>query len=207
MHERLAGKVHQVLSYALELKEKLDSGQRPSLHPAQLELRGLIERIGMAEGGTPDPQSRQIQYALACWLDEIFILGSPWRTEWDSRSLEVSMGFNPAKERAWRFPEMARSATGDLLEVCYLSVMLGFRGEWAEKADDLRAWVESARAQLRRNLGGEIKLGQKPPELDPIEQKTRHGREQMDRMAFYWGVALLVLVPLVSFAIVRWLFS
>jgi type VI secretion system protein ImpK len=203
MRDNLAGLVHRVLSYGLNLREQLESGQRLSLNSEQAHLRSLIEALAVADPGASD-QVRQIQYALACWLDEIFIMGSPWRVEWNERSLEVGMGFNQAKERAWRFPEMAQRAGADLLEVCYLCVMLGFRGEWADKPDALRNWVEAARAQLRRSMGGEHRLEQTPPELDPPDRKIRRGREQMDTMARAWGIALVVLVPLVAFS-VAWL--
>src|SRR5262249_38504824 len=129
MRENLASMVHRVLSAGLNVKEQLESGRRLSLNAEQAHLRALIEGLAVADPGAP-VQIRQIQYALVCWLDEIFIMGSSWRAEWNERSLEVGMGFNQAKERAWRFPEMAQRAGSDLLEVCYLCVMLGFRGEW-----------------------------------------------------------------------------
>src|SRR5205823_4923639 len=108
----------------------------------------------------------EIRYALVCWLDELFVVDSPWGAAWNEHKLEVAMfGTN---DRAWKFWEKARKAAGrsevDVLEVYYLCVMLGFRGELRGEPEKLTAWAAVTRAQLEEAAK---QAWTPPPELDP----------------------------------------
>src|SRR5262245_39936112 len=169
MRKEIADLVYPVINYALQLKRRVDRGEELSLSNEQAQLKGLLksesaarrwpEYAGDAPAGGFDDSGRGssehflgIRYALACWLDEIFILDSPWKAEWNERKLEAALyGSN---DRAYKFWDQARKAEArpekDALEVFFLCVMLGFRGDLRDDPDGLRAWREAAEAQLGR---------------------------------------------------------
>ncbi len=225
MQQDLANLVHPVLRYGLQLKERLERGETPSLEIEQAALRGLLlsdmEASRWTEfGGEGDAGSLSFgagseaapglgsgsflgaRYALVCWLDEMFILHSPWSETWNVRKLEAALyGSN---ERAWRFWEQARLAenrpTTDALEVFFLCVMQGFRGELGEAPERLRAWCKSVQVKLSR-LGEDWP---QPPELEPpINVPPLHGADRFRRTLYWTFVLLLFLVPLFSFLLVQ----
>lgn len=214
MQEAIANLVHPVFAYGLRLKERLGRGEAPTFEIEQAALKGLllsdIEARRWADfggdseaGGEGRTRSSQqflgIRYALACWLDELFILDSPWSGRWNERKLEVALyGTN---DRAWKFWEQARLAEAragaDAVEVFFLCVMLGFRGELAEESERLQAWVAATRSQVTRRHQQEWLY---PPELEPPSNvPPLVGAAGFRRMLVAAGVAVLVLVPLMAF--------
>ena len=92
-----------------------------------------------------------VRYGLTCWLDELFILYSPWERLWNERKLEASLyGTN---DRAWRFWEQARLAESragsSALEVFYLCVILGFPQPAVPPAAPITFTRSSPRSLLR----------------------------------------------------------
>lgn len=223
MQQDLGNLVHPVFRYGLQLKERLERGESPNLEIEQAALRGLllsdteasrwIEFGGEGDagslrfsGGTAPEQGEGpflgTRYALVCWLDELFILHSPWGEAWNERKLEAALyGSN---ERAWRFWEQARLAenrpTTDALEVVFLCVTLGFRGEMVETPDKLRAWCKSVQVKLSR-LGED---SPQPPELEPpVNVPPLRGADRFRRTLYLTCVLLLFLVPLFTFLLVQ----
>jgi type VI secretion system protein ImpK len=225
MQEELANLVHPVFTYGLHLRDRLELGEEPRIEVEQTILRGLLlselearrwSDFGGSESAPPPGAGRGkdeasaavlpflgVRYALACWLDEIFILHSPWGQEWNERKLEMALyGSN---DRSWRFWQQAalaeRRPTPDALEVFYLCTMLGFRGEYREQADRLRAWVSTAQQRLTQR--GSIDWPH-PPELDPpVNVPPLRGRARFQRVVWLCGAALLVLIPIVAFFFVQ----
>lgn len=214
MREEIADLVHPVLSYGLLLHERLKRGDTPDFDTEQAVLKGRLgtdleaRRVpeyggdafgmdGVAGGGE---RFLGIRYALACWLDEIFILDSPWSREWAEKKFEAAL--YGSADRAFRFWEQARIAevrgSPDALEAYYLCIMLGFRGEMLNRPERLQGWVQAARTRLGRSLPQELPL---PPEVDvPPNVPPRYGREQLQLMVMAWAAVLLLLVPGVVFA-------
>src|SRR5207253_1176639 len=121
--------VHQVFSHALRLKERLAKGEQADLETEQAMLKGMLlsdhEARRFADYGgdrgldlssvSRTMEGRRgaegflgIRYALACWLDEIFILDSPWEAVWENHLLERAL--YGSRDRAWLFWEQARRA-------------------------------------------------------------------------------------------------
>jgi type VI secretion system protein ImpK len=223
MREELSDLVHPVLGYALQLRDRLESGEVVRIDAEQAALRGLlrteIEAQRWTDFGGEEPTRRGLvgreeaapgaapflgaRYGLVCWLDELFILHSPWDEQWNERKLEVALyGSN---DRAWRFWEQAaiaerRSGT-DALEAFYLCVMLGFRGELREAPDKLHAWVMTNQARLSRPDAAEWPG---PPELEPpTNVPPLRGRQRLQRVVWLCGAALLILIPIVAFFVVQ----
>jgi type VI secretion system protein ImpK len=213
MQEEIAELVHPVLSYGLLLQERLKRGERPDFDTEQAVLKGRLgselearrvpEYGGDGAGADAHGGSERflgIRYALTCWLDEIFILDSPWGTRWNERKLEAAL--YGSQDRAFRFWEQARLAevrtTTDAVEVFYLCVALGFRGEMEGRPERLAAWVLPTQARLAKSSPQELSL---PPQQEfRPNVPPRTGRDQLQVMVMVWGAAILVLVPLAVFA-------
>lgn len=213
MHDAIANLAYSVLTYGLQLKARVERGEPATFDLEQAALKGILlshaepepwsdaggrGRVG-AGGSRADQAFLGARYPLVCWLDELFIADSPWSERWNEQKLEVALfGTN---ERAWKFWEQARLAEtragADAVEVFYLCVMLGFRGEYREQPERLQGWVAAARAQLART---QTQQWPYPPELEPPSHvPPLHGRKRFRRMLTLGGAALLVIVPLLVF--------
>lgn len=224
MQQELAELVQPVIAFGLRLKERLRRGEPLVLETEQAVLKGLLlsdvearqlvdfggERRHGAERSSDDPASEGsgssffgVRYALVCWLDEMFILDSSWESKWNERKLEVALyGSN---DRAWKFWDQAIQAESrpgsDALEVFFLCVMLGFRGQLAERPDRLKSWVASTKSRI---LGSLRTSWDFPPELDPpIHVPPLHGAEKFQAMVFRSACIILVLLMGVCFVVVN----
>ncbi len=227
MQEELGNLVYPILSRALDVKDRLVKGEPLHLDAEQAALKGLLltelearrwadfggeeeralTRVLQTAPGQPQPERAPTflgaRYALACWLDELFIVHSGWGEEWNERKVEVALyGSN---DRAWKFWEQARLAetqpTTDALEVYFLCVTLGFRGELSDRPDRLHAWIAANQARLTR-VGPED--WPHPPELDPpTHVPPLRGRARLGRVIYFGGLALLLVLPVVVFSLVQ----
>jgi type VI secretion system protein ImpK len=221
MHEAIAALVHPILARGLQLKERLDRGETPTFATEQTILEGLLT-AGLAEenataASEAEPQTIRltgairrsterlmtVRYALACWLDELFILESPWETRWNERKMEVTL--NGTNDRAWKFWELARRPETrldrGLLETFFLCVMLGFRGDLRDRPTELRDWVDSSRAQLTRIEGLEWTP---PPELTPPTRvPPLRGGERLRTMVVAGALVFLLLTPVLAFFLIH----
>jgi type VI protein secretion system component VasF len=214
MRDDLARNVFPVLLHGLKLKEQLNRGERPNFALEQSTLKGLLgsphQPPPWGSGGDVDASSENIRflgvrYALTCWLDEIFI-DSPWRREWDENKLEqVLFQTNIRYSNFWAQARIAESMPGsaDAQEAFLFCVLLGFRGEMGERANEFREWVTAARSRASKGLGRE---------LSPLPEKTPEsnvplllGIESYRRMVKTISIGLLALVPVVTFSLI-WLF-
>ncbi|HEY1858790.1 MAG TPA: DotU family type IV/VI secretion system protein [Gemmataceae bacterium] len=225
MREEIANLVYPVLAHGMDLKARLEAGSRPNLDLEQMELKRLLgsemearrlsdyggdsvmglsvaaPRAGGGGARGTDP-FLGIRYALVCWLDELFILDSSWSTEWNERKLEAALyGTN---DRAWRFWDQAKRAEtqpgSDALEVFFLCVMLGFRGDLREEPTRLQAWVAGTQIRVAKSQAQEWVV---PPELQPpTNVPPLRGRERLQRMVVIAGVILLILIPVTTVLLV-----
>ena len=136
-----------------------------------------------------------LRYALACWLDEIFIEeDSPWSEEWRRRSLEFSLYRSAVAAR--QFPaqsELAlRTRGSDVVEAFFLCWMLGFRGRLREDLEELaQGHVEPARKAISRTLKTPW---EPPPKREPRSYvPPLSGRERFQKMVLIWVVTALPL--------------
>jgi type VI secretion system protein ImpK len=221
MREEIANLVYPVINHGLWLKEQIErGGEVPDLDNEQAALKGLLGSESSArrwadfggEGssietslhggvrGAADPGRRGdgflgIRYLLACWLDEIMI-DSPWEEAWRERTLEQAL-FS-SRERAFRFWDQARRAESrsgsDALEVAFLCVMLGFRGDYREEPDKLRGWVNVTQTRIAQSQGKEWPA---PDSQEPVTNvPPLRGQAKFQRMILSWGTAILVAILL-----------
>jgi type VI secretion system protein ImpK len=223
MREEIANMVYPVMREALNLHQRVKSGAQLDFENEQAKLRGLLGTEAAAKqiaefGGEgslvqsmyrPSGSTRATtdqflgtRYALACWIDEMFIVDSPWDQQWNEKKLEVAL--YGSAERAWLFWEQARKAEsrpeGDALEVFFLCVMLGFRGELRGEPDKLQSWAKQSHTQITR------RQKRQPPRLPEKGEPGTHvpplrGREAMQRMLLIAGVEFLLFIPILAFLV------
>lgn len=193
MQDEIARVAHPVIGYTLKIRDRLDRGEDVSRDRTFAELERLL---------TPTAGSRsafakedEVRYALTCWVDELFILHSPWRERWNESKLEFQL-FR-SNDRASRFWEKANRAlaAGDvgLVELFLLSVALGFRGDLAEDPDRLAEWTASARRLIDVELAH---AWVNPPGREPrIHVPPLPAREQFTRASALVGILSLVVIP------------
>jgi type VI secretion system protein ImpK len=200
MRKETAELVFPILAQGLRLKERLRRGDKCSLKTEQAELKRLFRLSDSAAGASvaeaPDA-FLGIRYPLACWLDEIFIVDSdsPWKAEWREQTLEFALFRR--RERAHLFWEQARQAEArgdaDALEVFYLCVMLGFRGDLRDNINALLDWREAVEERIVQ--GQATEWPDKPPELPVWETNVPplRARERL-RWMLISGAAVLGLI-------------
>jgi type VI secretion system protein ImpK len=113
------------------------------------------------------------------------------RYDWNDRKVEnLLFGTN---DRAWLFWEQVRLAeaqpTTDPLELYFLCVALGFRGEFHDQPEEPRKWVSATRKHLREVRAPELSL--------PASRAPRTNLPPLrGRQRFLRAVALVfVLLP------------
>ncbi|MCI0459064.1 MAG: DotU family type IV/VI secretion system protein [Gemmataceae bacterium] len=220
MRKEIADVVYPVFSYALRVKAQLARGEPLSWEKEQSVLKGMLHspdaarRWGTEYGGDQNQSLARpfggdpgmsvgratdsflgIRYALVCWLDEIFILDSPWRAQWTENSLELAL--YSTRIRAEKFWDQARRAESrpetDALEVYFLCVMLGFRGDLRDQPDQLRARREAWESQIAQNQMREPAL---PPDGQPlIDVPPLHGSSRFRTALVSLATAILLLIP------------
>jgi type VI secretion system protein ImpK len=208
--------VYKVISSALDLKNRVDRGGTPDL---EQERSRLIELLPANVGGglqadfSGDGKTfLGARYALACWIDELFIVHSSWAERWKPLILEQAL-FG-TRERASKFWEQAdivlrRPNTprvnyppgADALETFFLCVVLGFRGTHRENPGKIREYVDEMRPQIARaaDWPQPADAGVKT-NIEPLV-----GRETLRRVvAIYGGLSLAVaLVLLILVQVLR----
>jgi type VI secretion system protein ImpK len=212
MRTAVADYVFPILRKAIEIREGLKVNPDAwDFADSQKRLMALLQTAA-AEGlhselmGEPRPPevvaggSRPgflgIRYALACWLDEVFISDSPWRDQWTDTKVETALfGTNERASEFWRQAQAAQNRpTRDALEVYYLCVILGFRGELFNKPAELATWRERVEAQITQGEGREYTP---PPGLAITPNvPALTGRPRMERWFVVATVAALAFIPL-----------
>jgi type VI secretion system protein ImpK len=209
MQETLASLVYPVFDYGIRLKERLEHNEQLDFDRERATLKGFLtnpDALRVPEfGGDADTRSLVVsrrgtdtflgaRYALVSWLDDVFILDSPWSRLWNERKLETELyGTNIRAELFWDQARRAESrATPDALEAYYLCVMLGFRGELADQPDKVEAWSAAALGRIARAQAQEWPM---PPELEPpVHVPPLHGRERTQKMVLIGGAFVLLLI-------------
>jgi type VI secretion system protein ImpK len=215
MRDDLADIVYPVLRAGLRLKQDLYRGAAPGNALSERELanrhaelrRRLLNQNAARQHldfGGDGEDFRGGRYALTAWLDDLFILNVPTDSVcsrwWNQNQLEVAL-YNSidAGSEFWRQADKAELLGRiDALEIFYLCVLLGFRGELRDQPDRVREWREGVERQLQQGLRQE--WPDLPPSVPPESNvPPLIGRLRL-RYALLWlsvtVAPLFVLVPL-----------
>lgn len=221
MKEKIAEIVFQVIEYGVDLQRRLETGRDVDIQLEQAHIQSLLlseeesqiysgfgrDLQPVSDGTLGQPQRMSAtflgaRYALVCWLDEVFTLNQVSCGQWTERKLEARLfGTN---DRAWKFWEQARLAQVrpdcSELEVFYLCVSLGFRGDLRHKPEELRSWVNQAKLRLGRVKELNFAL-ESEAQFQAVSVLTGEG--QFRQMAIFCWIALLVMIPTMSFVLIR----
>ena len=134
MTPRFAQLVNPYFNQALGLADRLRRREEVAL---ERERRGLLEELDtIANEVSNDPTLDEEHFAVArlaliYWTDEILTMAD---SRWQDMTLEFTL--LKSKDRAWLFYHdgvtKAMSSHPDVLEVFYLALALGFRGDIEE---------------------------------------------------------------------------
>jgi type VI protein secretion system component VasF len=145
MRDEIAKSVHPFLVAGLELKERVSRNAGLDLAQEQAVLKGILSRVAdpIGEKASASDGYLGVRYPLACWLDEVMILQTPWSSQWTDNKLETAL-FGTT-DRAWMFWEQAEKAKGrqgsTALEIFLLCIVLGFQGKFRGQQAELEATV------------------------------------------------------------------
>lgn len=182
-------------------KELLALLQKPVPEPLRSDILGDQRNFDASFTSTRTGGFFGARYALACWLDEIFITDSPWRTQWNENKMETSLyEITLRAQKFWDQAQRALSRPGrDAIEIYYLCVMLGFRGDMAEKPRELEAWRRHIEEQI---LQTEDRAYTPPPALkiNPDVRLLKGERVMQKWFMVVVGIALLFIPVLVVLA-------
>jgi type VI secretion system protein ImpK len=197
--------VYRVLGESLAVRDRLERGEALEIEPVRQEILALVR--SESEGRrlpdyVGDGTFLGARYALACWVDELFIIHCqpPWADDWKERTLEYELfGTNVAANRFWeqadivlRRPGAPRTATQpgpDAIETFFLCIVLGFRGTYFDGPARVREYVEEMRPMLARPAAWQ------PPRDLGVRTNAAPlvGRESLRRVVGIYGGATLVL--------------
>ncbi len=199
MNPSTARIVYQVIGEGLKLKESLERKQVPNLLEAQGRLLGLLGGLGAPPSSTPDaPPPPSMQYALVCWLDETFN-NAGWAA-WGADMLEPKV-FNSAIGGG-HFWTHTSVVVGDVLEVYYLCVVLGFRGTKQGTPLVIQDWLVAAREQLASDQPREWPgPGQGPNPRADVPPLT--ARAALSRLLFPIAILTGLLLCVASFVLFK----
>jgi len=219
MRADLTDKVYPLLRTGLAHWEKVLGGVQPGnglseekLKRAHAELRALLLTRAVAlqdpDFGGDDGDFKGGRYALAAWLDDLFILDVPPESVchrwWTQNQMEMVLyNANIRGPAFWSQAELAeRGGHADALEIFYLCVMLGFRGDLREQTDRLREWRSGVERQLKQRLPRE--WPDKPTSVEPeSEVPVLDGLARLRRSLLYLGLAVIPLVFLGPLLLLR----
>jgi type VI secretion system protein ImpK len=212
MRREIADYVFPVLRKAIGIRQGLAAqpgawdfadGQKRLLallqHAVPDTVRADIQgegRLPDAGGATGRPGFLGIRYAMACWLDEVFIADSPWRDQWTDNKVETALfGTNERATEFWKQAQLAQNRpTRDALEVYYLCAMLGFRGELFNKPAEVAGWRDRVETQITHAEGRDYSP---PPGLAVTPSvPPLAGAPRLRRWFLAAAVAALAFIPL-----------
>jgi type VI secretion system protein ImpK len=203
MNKEFSAIVYKVIAHALELKDRLDRSEGPNIRDEHQRLASMIR--GNGEGRRladymGDGVFQGARYALACWVDELFIIHCkpPWADLWKEKTIEDEIFHsNLAATRFWEQADIALQRPGalrtasqpgtDAIETFFLCVVLGFRGNHWDDIPKLCEYVQDMRFHLTH-----AKPWEPPKQVEvKINVDPLLGRAALRKaVAIYGGIAL-----------------
>jgi type VI secretion system protein ImpK len=230
--EALIREVHKVFTYGLDLRERLERGETPSIDREQATFKGLLNGGPAVQGNTDyfgDKQDRPmsftagggssmmyktstgegfmgVRYALACWVDELLIMQThnpEWGEEWRDKAMEVALfGFALRYDKFWEQALFARRRPN--IEVLEVFFWCVVLGFKGKYGDDPEKMQTWIQDTRQRLLQAQSGSFPYPPEKVPPATMV-----PVLKSVRSWQTVikiatglLLLLVPLIAFALV-----
>lgn len=145
-----------VIDYLLGFRYRLEVGENIDLHTLRGELLnilgGLESKLGQI--AAMHPRINTIKYLLTGFADEV-VLSSNWShaREWHERLLEMEFfKTSVVGERFYDLLEHEGYRDPELAELFYTILVLGFRGRYRNKEEELRTIKQRVYAVLPQRL-------------------------------------------------------
>lgn len=191
---RLADICSDCIVLILQLRASDAFGEAPVLRERIKELFDRIERVAKGAGYTRAEVQRAL-FALVAFIDET-ILTSDWsgKEAWATEPLQLELyDRNDAGEVFFNYLDQMLKApreNADVLEVYYLCMALGFRGQYLIfQQHKLRALIEEAHAELQKL------------KVQPDESLAPHGKRRDDVAEVVKGQVPVWVFPAVAAAV------
>ena len=209
MRDSLARDVLPVLRQVLLFRDQLRSGRPLDLDSVQAHLRGQLNSL---QAERLDPENLGVRYTVISWVDEINCMGCGdlnWQREWSNLTLEFEQ--YGTRDRAWRFWEQARQASRradpDALEVFYLCMLLGFRGDLRGELGPLADWRDAVEKQIGLKQPADCPALPHSLEEPAGDVPDLTAKKRLRWVLLSWAVVLSLLIVLLGFVSVRQAFS
>jgi type VI secretion system protein ImpK len=198
MTDAFADVVAPVIQGVIDFQDGLLRGKHPTLEEQKRSLVDLLKWSEDRAGRSSPELARDFELAkraLVYWIDEILITSS-WKhaQEWTNHILEFFLYRESAA--AIRFFEKASEAekrdSTDPLEVFFLCIALGFRGDLSSDEEEIRRWASRVHERITE--------GSKQPEQyipEPPLQQHERGLRPLQGERLLLIVSLLVAVTAV----------
>lgn len=216
--EKLISRCNRVINLGMSVYQQLLTGEQPEMSEARRRLvRSLdsIRTMNLRESGGVErttevsrnlPDAADIpgvcHYLLTCWLDELFVIDSPWSRPWNEQKLELMIyGTN---DRAWRFWEYVRSVqcseSRSVMNLVIACVLHGFQGQMVDSPSEMRKWFDNYREGL---IQKSVRIWKLPPDLPVVANvPALSGTRSLERSIRIALMAGTVVIPLISFLII-----
>jgi type VI secretion system protein ImpK len=199
MNDRIYWVCADVLVLAVQLASA--ANLPPAAELRQRIVAMLDAMIGKGRSaGIPDVELAEARYALTAFIDEQ-ILKSNWpgRGEWMNQPLQLVLyrEYTAGENFFARMRALLQSGSASAaLQIYYLCLALGFRGQYAVSGDvaSLSSFSESARQQLARALPPPQRIG---PNAQP-KDRARAARTSNLLMYLLVGGSTLLVVGILG---------
>jgi hypothetical protein len=196
VRDTLARDVFSVLRQALLFRDRVLHRRPLNLDTVQAHLRGKLLAFPAEK---TDGDYFGVRFPVVCWLDEVNCLevGDPnWQHEWGNHTLEYAL--YSTHDRAHLFWEQARLASRradpDDMEVFYLCMIIGFRGELRGDLRQLGDWRDVFETEIGLKHAAEWE--QMPQRLQEPEADVPAltARERLRWLLLAWALAISILI-------------
>lgn len=203
MKRTTAELVDPIFSLTWKLRESLQLADRDVIAEAQSELKQLLSVVAASDIGPISGDFLGIHYPIVCWIDEVMTADRLIAEHWNECKLEGELfGTNDRAWKFWRQVELAETlGREEWLEVFYLCVAHGFTGNLVDDAEKLKNWMH--RTRLRIGHVPELQLPFQRDLTPAADVPPLHGRRALRRMTMVAWAASVVLLPTLSYLLVR----
>jgi type VI secretion system protein ImpK len=205
MKRNTAELVDPIFNLTWTLRESLQHADATIVAEAQSELKQLISQLAASEVGPTSGDFLGVHYPIVSWIDEIMTAERSIAKLWNECKLEGELfGTNDRAWKFWRQVELAESlGREEWLEIFYLCVAHGFTGNLQDEPEKLKNWLH--RTRLRIGAVPELKLPFQSDLVPSPDVPPLYGRRAFERMMMVAWAASVVLLPMLSYMLVkRW---
>lgn len=209
MNLKFAERVDPLFDFVLQVVERAEAGEDPDLKVVRDEiLKRLQHADSVFENSEKWGHTWQLaRYAIVAWIDEVLVDGCAWDAadEWSRQLLQVQLNATDPEHAGSEFFNRAQEAAQqnqlDALEVYYLAVILGFRGQFRQLSESHDQ--QRLSPQLKEWLTATFELctkSQQPaqlsyPSVPSTGAEPLFGRQQLQNAvtALIWLMAATIL--------------